>query len=303
LTNTYVDAITYQKAATGVSLTTLAGNIGRIQVCAVGATSLTLVSAITVALTQYDAIYITDGPNSEILQAGVGGAAIGATTIPLQGATAYAHVGGTAYCTDGSVGSLGQALFESGRVVEDICHQALWQTNYTGEILTMPTMRASIDNQWNLHFRPRHFPITALTSVSIQQNQTYIVSLDQTQAIIDSDQQTVDIPNVNALPSGQQGQGSSQAYIWQPLSRTANAWITLSYTAGYPVGQLPWAVTRAAILLTSSNFAQLENPVGADQITQGKRSVIFTLRGDQSGESLLVKEAMKLLGPYIAESF
>lgn len=302
MVSTYIDCITYSKAPTGLMLTTQVGNIGRIQSCTAGATSLTLVAATTVVLSQYDAIYVTDGPNSEVLQVGAAGAIVGATSIPLQGATQYAHAGGTPYCTDGSQGSLGQAIFEASRWLEDICHQSLWQTAYTGEILTMPTMRAAIDNQGNLHFRPRHFPITTLSSVSIQQNQQFVINLDQGQAIIDADQMTVDVPNVNALASGQ-GVGNSQAYIWQPLNRYANAWITLGYTAGFAVGQLPWAVTRAATLLTSDCFGQMQNPVGADQINQGKRQVQFMLRGDTSGESLLRKQAITLLSPYIAQSF
>jgi hypothetical protein len=299
MTNTYIDCITYSKAPTGIILTNQVGNIGRIASVAAGATLLTLVAPTTVALNQYDALYVTDGPNSEVLQVG-STALIGSTTISLQQATQFAHTGGSPYCTDGIQGSLGQSIFEASQWIEDICHQALWNTTYTGEILTMPTMRAAIDNQWNLHFRPRHFPITALSSVSVQVTQAYTVTLDATQAIIDSDQQTVDIPSVNTLSSTQPQGGP---YLWQPFNRQSNGWITLSYTAGFPVGLLPWAVTRAATLLTSDCFGQISNPVGADQINQGKRQVMFMLRGDTSGESLLRKQAISSLGPYIAQSF
>lgn len=303
MTSTYIDAITYSKAATGLTLTPLYGNLGRLTSTAQGVTTLTLIAPLTVALAAYDSIYVFDGPSSEVLQVSQS-ASVGSSTVTLQSPAAYAHAAGTAYCTDGTQGSLGQAIFEASRWIEDICHQPLYQTAYSGEILTMPTMRAAIDNRWNLHFRPRHFPITTLSSVSIQTSQTYTVSLDATQAIIDADQQTVDLPNVNTLSSTQpQGNPQGGPYLWQPFNRQTNAWITLSYTAGFPVGQLPWAITRACTLLTSDGFSQLENPMGADQIGQNKRSVIFTLRGDQSGESLLVKEANKLLGPYIAQSF
>jgi hypothetical protein len=299
---TYLDCITYQRGATGLYLSNLLGNTGRIAACSAGATSLTAIAPLAVALNQYDAFYLFDGPNSEVLQVGPGGAAQGTTTVPLQGPATYAHGGGAAYCTDGVQGSVGQALFEASRWIEDICHQSLWSTVYTGEILTMPTMRAAIDNQYNLHFRPRHFPITAFSSITIQANQQLIATLDPTQAIIDSDQQTVDIPNVNILVTTSPSI-SSQTYVWQPFERTANAWITLSYTAGYVAGSLPWSVARAATLLTNEMLRLLENPVGADTIVQGKRNVTFALRGDQTGESLLYKQAMNLLSPYIAQSF
>lgn len=233
---------------------------------------------------------------------GAAGAIVGATGIPLLNPTAYAHVAGTPYCTDGISGSLGEQIFTASKWIEDeICHQALWQTAYTNEILTMPTMRAAIDNQRNLHFRPRHFPITTLTSVSVMTSQGNPIGFDPTAAIIDSDQQTVDIPLLVALSGNQANQGSP--WLWQTISRQTNAWVTLAYTAGFAIGAMPRLVERACGLLTSVCFAQLENPVGADQINQGKRQVQFMLRGDTSGESLLVKEAEKILGPYITESF
>lgn len=302
MTNTYVDALTYQNASTGMTLASQYGNIGRLAASSAGASSLVPITPLTVALNQYDSLYVTDGPNSEVLQVGSGGAAIGATSIPLQANTAFAHAGGTAYCTDGTQGSLGQAIFEASRQIEDICHQALWATTYTGEILTMPTMRASIDNQRGLHFRPRHFPITTLTSVTVEANTLLVTSYDVTQAIIDSDQQTVDIPLMAALSSGGQSQQGSP-WFSPGLARGQNAWITLTYTAGFALGTLPWAVTRAAALLVSESMGTLENPFGSDEIAQNKRHVTFTLRGDQSGESLLFKRAEVLLAPYVAQSF
>lgn len=301
--NTYVDAITYQNSATGLILAPLVGNIGRLAAISQGASSLTVTSPLVAALNQYDAVYVTDGPNSEALQVGAGGAAIGALAIPLQGTTAYAHAGGTAYCTDGQRGSLGQAIFEASRWLEDICFQPLWATTYTNEILTLPTMRAALDNQQNLHFRPRHFPITALTGISLRTNQQNSVSYDPTQAIIDSDQMTVDLPIWAALTS--QGVGPPQTNVWAilPVRRETTAWLTLTYTAGYAVGAMPPVVTRAAKLLVNDALGILENPIGADEIGQNKRRVVFTLRGDQSGESLLYKQAAKLLSPYVAQSF
>lgn len=302
MTNTYIDASTYKNAATGLTLTNQYGNLARISACSVGATSLT-VPATTIALNQYDSLYLFDGPRSEVLQVGPGGAIIGATSIPLQSGTQYAHAGGQAYCTDGVQGSLGQSIFEASRWIEDLCNQSLWSTNYADEILTMPTMRAAWDNRGCLHFRPRHFPITALTSVVVMANQQTSWQYDPAQAIIDSDQQTVDLPPI-ALTTG--GGTPSQIFTGSPwgyagISRQSNAWITLAYTAGYT--EMPWGVVRACTLLTSDGFVQLENPIGATQITQGKRSVTFAERGDLSGDSLLVKQAKQLLAPYVVESF
>jgi hypothetical protein len=304
--STYIDSLAYLKQPTGLTLTSYVGNNARLaSLASAGATSLTVVAG-QAPLSMYDSIYIFDGPNSEIVQAG-SDIAPGVGTYPLLSATQYQHAAGTVYCTDGLSGSLGEQIFIASRWIEDnICHQALWSTPYTGEILTTPTMRAAWDNQSNLHFRPRHFPVSALTSVLVMVNQQITWNYDPTQAIIDSDQQTVDLPQIALLQSG--GNSPSQVFTgrpWYPPSsmRQMTAWITIAYTAGFAVGALPAPITRACALLTSEMFSQLVNPVGADQINQGKRSVVFMIRGDTSGESLLVKQATKLLQPYVAESF
>lgn len=300
MTNTYTDCIAYQKAPTGLVLDSFIGNIGRMSAAVAGATSIT-VPATTVALVHYDAVYVFDGPNSEVLIVGASGAIVGATSIPLEAPTQYAHVAGTPYCTDGSDGSLGEQIFTASKwIEEEICFQALWSTTYTGEILTAPTMRAALDNQCNLHFRPRHFPISALSAITVKTNALNATPYDPTQAIIDADQQTVDLA-LQAVISSQSSQTSP--WLSTSLTRSSNAWITITYTAGYAVGSLPRPIARACTLLVSDLFTPLENPVGASAIQQNKRRVEFSPRGDVSGESALYKEAVKLLGPYITQSF
>ncbi|MBA2285835.1 MAG: hypothetical protein H0W02_10150 [Ktedonobacteraceae bacterium] len=301
--NTYLDCFQYQALPTGVQVTPFLGNAFRFAGTQAAATTTLSVpgNAVTVQMNAYATLYIFDGPSSEVVQ--VSGTILpGATSIALVAATQYQHLAGVAVCSDGISGSLGEQILTASRWMEDeMCYQPLWSTTYTGEVLTMPTMRASIDNRSNLHFRPRHFPITALSAISIQTSQQNIAGYDPTQAIIDADQQTVDIPNLQVV-SNTQGQAASS--IWQPgLSRGNNAWIVITYTAGFAVGKLPRTVMRACALLTSECFQQLENPMGADSIQQNKRNVTFMLRGDQSGESLLVKQARKLLSPYVTQSF
>lgn len=270
--------------------------------CLLGATSL-IVPALTVALNQYDMLYIFDGPNSESLQVGSGGAIIGATSIPLQALTSYAHTGGTPYCTDGADGSLGKQILTASRWIEDICYQSLWGSTYVNEILTMPTMRAAITRQGNLHFRPRHFPLTTLTSVTVQTNAFDVTSYDPTQAIIDSDQQTVDLSPLAVLSTQTSQIAQASPWSWNRLNRSTEAWVKITYAADFALGGLPTTVERACCLLTNETFAQENNPDGSDQISQNKRSQVFALRGDLTGESLLVKQAKKLLAPYIMQSF
>lgn len=299
MSTTYLDAITYtQRQPTGLILAPYTGNLGRIAACTAGATSLT-VPALSKALAQYDAVYLFDGPQSEVLQVGAAGAAINATSIPLQSPTAYAHSAGVAYCTDGAQGSVGEQIVTASQWVEDICHQSLWQTTYAGEILRMPSMRAALDNMHGLIFKPRHVPVTALTALSIATDASTSIAYDPTQAIIDSELEHVSVPNLQGIPGG------SQTSLYQPLrplmARQHIAWLTITYTAGFAVGSLPATVVRACSLLVNQCFAELYNAIGADSIVEGERNVVFTMRGDTTGESLLMKQAMKLLQPYIVE--
>lgn len=309
MASTYINPYQYLRQPTGLSLAVVPNYIGNLfrltSANAAGVTSLTVPNtAAQTPLNAFDNLYIFDGPNSEIVQ--VASITVnGSTTIPLIAATQYAHSSGVVVCSDGPSGSLGEQIFTASQWIEDdICFQALWSVTYTGEKLTLPTMRAALDNQGNLHFRPRHFPITALTSVTIQTNAFNAVAYDPTQAIIDSDQQTVDLAPLAVLATQSSSQiTQSSPWLWGVFGRATTAWVTLTYTSGFAVNALPYPIVRACALLTSECFSQLENPVGADSIQQNKRNVTFVVRGEISGESLLVKQAQKLLAKYIAQSF
>ncbi len=297
MSSTYIDYIQYQRMPNGVALGGYLGNSMRLSGSVVaGATTLSVTPATTVDLHQYDQIYIFDGLNSEIVTVNTD-TNFPATSITLQSGTVYAHAANIPLCSDGTQGSLGMQLFAAGQWIEDICRQSLYVSTYSNEILSMPTMRASIDEQQTLWLRPRHFPITGFSAISIAIGNVTAISYDPTQAIIDSDRQVVQIPALVPLPSS----GSQPPYSLypMPISRATKATVTITYNSGWP--NLPPTIQRACALLTNQCFVELANAVGADQIVQGKRNVIFTLRGDPSGESLLVKQARKLLQPYVVE--
>lgn len=296
MSSTYLDHFAFLRNPNGLQVAPYLGNSLRLASgVSAGATTLPVTPATTVDLHQYDQLYLFDGLNSEILTVNAD-TAFPATSIPLQSGTQYAHVANVSLCSDGTQGSLGQQLFTAGQWIEDICHQSLWVSTYTNEILSMPTMRASIDEQGMLWFRPRHFPITSLAALSIQVGNYTATSYDPAQAVIDGDRQLVQVPELVPLSSG-----SQPPYTLTPLpvSRSTKATLTITYNSGY--NPLPTTVQRACSLLTNQCFVELYNAIGADQQQQGKRNVTFTLRGDQSGESLLVKQARLLLQPYIVE--
>lgn len=296
--NTYISWFDWQRTTTGLEWSSLVGNTGRLSgITAGGAVALPVVPALTALIGAYDLITIFDGSNSETVSA-TASASIGATSISVS-ATAFAHAAGTPYCTDGVLGSLADQIVKASQWLETICKQSLFLTTYTNEQLAMPTMRASIDNHYALHFRPRHWPIQSLTSVSITSVPGSTVNYDPTQVVIDSDKQICNMPNIQPLPLS--GSGQAPYPIWNVPSRYRGAQLTLTYQAGY--SSMPADVVEAAVLLTSDILAKRQNPIGAPELGSGGRHLAAVLRGDNSGESLLVKRARRVLDYYSMESF
>jgi len=298
--STYSDCYQFQKAPSGIIATNYLGNIFRLAGSALAGANALLCNAasLTVQLLQYDTLTIFDGLNSEQVTVAAP-TSPGSISIPLSTPTQFPHAAGTPVCSDGTAGSLAEQILTASAWIEDICHQSLWLSTYTGEILSFPTMRAALDRQGILWFRPRHFPFGTLSALSIQTTAQTSVAYDPTQAIVDSDRQLVQMPTLQPVSGG----GSqSQVPYQQPvpgISRNSKGSLVLTYSSGY--ASLPFPVLRACHLLTAECFTQLENPIGADTIQQGKRNVAFTLRGDLTGHSLLVKQATKLLQPYVTE--
>lgn len=296
--NTYLSWFDWQRTTTGLEWGSLVGNTGRISgVVSIGAMSLPVVPALTVAISQYDLVTIFDGSNSETVTA-TASAAVNATSISVS-ATTYAHAAGTPYCTDGILGSLADQIVKASQELETICKQSLFLSTYTNELLAMPTMRGSIDNHYALHFRPRHWPIQSLASLSITTVPNNTIQYDPTQVIIDSDKQICSMPNMQPLPLS--GSGQAPYPIWNTVSRYQQAQLAITYTAGYAT--MPPDVIEAAVLLTSDILAKRLNPVGAPDLQSGDRHISAVLRGDNSGESLLRKRAQHILDNYTMQSF
>jgi hypothetical protein len=195
------------------------------------------------------------------------------------------------------MGSLADQMVNASAEMENYLLQSLFQATYT-ETLRMPSPRAAIDNQGMLVFRPRHFPVTTDTGITIKQNNATPVSYDATQAILDGGQQVVCVPWLVA------GSGGGSTYSLLPsISRSTNLFLTITYTAGYTAASIPGDVREACVLLTSDILAKRLNPLGAVDLASGDRHLTAALRGDLTGESLLVKRAFKLLDNYSIQSF
>lgn len=297
--NTYIDAFSIT-SVTGLSWQPYVGNLARFtSVQAQGATVLTVpatgLNAISVQLNWFDKLTLFDGVNTEIVQVGSSGAVPGATSIPLLSGTSlqYSHGIGVAWCSDGVGGSLADQIIAASAWIESECYQSLLQQTYTSEPLAMPTMRAAIDTDGALTFRPRHWPVTSVTGIAIAWTPTLVTTYDVTQAFIDGDKRLCSVPNLIALPN-QQTQNTS----FSSPRRSRKGQVQVTYQAGYAYNALPGNLKEAAVLVVSDLLAKQQNPMGADQLRQGDVQLITTLRGDFTGESLLIKRARQILKHY-----
>jgi hypothetical protein len=296
--NTYLSWFDWQKTTTGLEYASLVGNTGWVDASAsIGATAITVYPATTVQINKYDVITIFDGQFSETITA-TAEVNVGATSIPTT-ATAYAHAVGTPYCTDGVSGSLADQIIKASTYLETICRQTLFLTTYADEKLAMPTMRGSIDNHYALHFRPRHWPVQTITSLTITQIPNFSISYDPTQVVIDSDKQICMMPDMQPLPTI--GSGQAPYPIWNVQSRYAEAQLTITYQAGFAV--IPADVIEAAVLLTSDTLAKRLNPYGAPEVKSGQRQIVANIKSEVSGQSLLFKRAKMILDNYTMQSF
>ena len=291
--NLYISAFEYQKAPTGQETASLLGNLLRVGTggVALGATSLPVTPNTTVALNQYDNITIFDGSSSEVVQV-TATTASGASSVPIT-ATQYAHAVGTPLCSDGTSGSLAQAIIAGSAHVERHVEKPLLATTYTNETLRLRSMEAAITSDGTLHFRPRQWPITAVTGLSILLFTGTTLTLDPTQCIISTRAQSVDVPVISTTSGG-----VSVLAALPPLTQLDQAWIQVTYTAGYAYSALPYDIKQAAIWLTSDVLADRQNESGAADMRLGQKQLTMYLRGDQTGETTFVKRAYSLLDKY-----
>jgi hypothetical protein len=264
-----------------------------------GATSLPITPNTTVNLAQFDKITVYDGLNSEQVHV-ASTTNSGASSIPILaplGASytglQFAHVQYTPCSSKGIMGDLGTEILKAGGWLENITRQSLWSTTQT-ETINMPSMRASIDNRQVT----KQYPITAVTGLTIATTASNSIAYDATQAFIDANEY-ISVPQLMTTGSG----SSTYSIITPQVSRSMNAYLSVTYSAGYTASTMPMDVKDAAVLLVSALISRRLNPAGADQYDLGDRKIQATQRGDSSPDSLLVKTAKSLLSTYTLRIF
>jgi hypothetical protein len=72
----------------------------------------------------------------------------------------------------------------------------------------------------------------------------------------------------------------------------------LTYVGGFNAGALPYDVQQACAWVVSDLLAYRQNPGGAAEVRLGKKATVSRLRGDLSGDSILLLQAKAALEPY-----
>jgi len=290
--NTYISAHDYNRAVTGQEKASLYGTLMRISGTGVtaGQTALPVTPSLLVPVNQYDLITIFDGSNTE--EVVVQSTANAGTTSVTVSAFAFNHAAGTSCCSDGASGSLAQAIEIASGHLESITQQSLLQQSYS-ETYNLRTMEANITNDWTLSIRPRHFPVSSVTALSLETSVATVLTVDPTQAIIETRKRLVNVPVISQV-----GTGPTSLILRPPLDRTSAGFVNMTYTAGFAYSSLPWDIKQACILLTSTVLSDRWNPTGAADYQSGKVHTTVFLRGDLSGEIALYKRAEALLAPY-----
>lgn len=300
LVSTYLDPFAYRRSPSGLESDSLLSNLLRLSSSvAVGATQLSVQApGLTTNLNINDHLTIFDGLNSEVVTITVSTDTLGTQTITCT-PTLAAHASGTVLCGDGIMGSLPDMIVYASATLENICRQSLWISTYTNETLRMPSMRASIDNQGMLIFRPRHFPVQGDTGITIKQNNSNPITYDATQLILDGEAEVVSVPWVTVATGG--GGGGSTYSLLQNVSRTSNLWLQITYQAGW--NPLPGDVSEAMICLVSDLLAKRQNPTMAPHISLEGKTLQRVSPRDLKGQGGLYARALELLSPYVMRSF
>ena len=302
--NAYCDVPTFLMSAPGISPSAglLGANARLTTASLVGATSLTVDTSIGVTPGQY--VFVLDGPNTEIVRADVVNPTPTGTTITiLAPGTQLAHAIGTNITTGGSRGALGQLILQASGWVENFCQQGvagdrgLFSVART-EKLRMPSTRAKIDPWQSLSVRPRHFPITAITTVSLEWEGGAAQSYDLSTIEIDASARSFVLPQFKGLTNP----GSIDALYGPPLLPGDQGWCNVTYTAGFTWPNLPWDFQTAVMLAVQEFMAYQQNPTGAALVKQGDVMIQQRLRGSGGKESsingLFLSQATVMLQSY-----
>ena len=301
----YSDVIDYLANATAAveTATLVGGNAQLSAAAALGASTLSIPSANGAAFGATFPLraWLLDGPASEVVSI----SAIVTGTATLAAPTLAAHAAGTNLVSAGMLGCLADTIVRASRQVERICHQGSTGSpdlslyaKTRSELYRGPTLRCAFDGDNTLLIRPYHFPVQAVTSVSVQMGANAPVTLATTYQALPYGGATVEIPYAQVA-----GQAAAVSYLSRPFNRALGHYVTLGYTGGPCVtaslADVPQQIRQASFHLTTDLLSNRLNPQGAANVHRGDFSFDARMRGDTSGKSINVLTAEHELQEYM----
>lgn len=245
------------------------------------------------------AAWILDGPNGEMAQ--VTGSPDGTHLTLAAPGTAFAHAAGVSVSQAETAGALAELILRASGWIENYCRQGarggdrgLFAISRT-ERWTMPSTRAHIDRDGVLVVRPGHFPVQSVSALSVELGQGQSLAFDISQLELPTDGRLVELPYlIGASPSV----GQQLLLETRGLSRARRQWAVLTYIGGFNAGAVPFEVQQACAWVVSDILGYRQNPAGAAELRLGKKEVVTRLRGDLSGDSILLLQAKAVLEAY-----
>ncbi len=288
----YLRATTNQETASLLGLNTTLGSGG----ATAGATSLPVAASAGWAA---GPLWLLDGPYSEVVP--VTSSAYGTHVTLAAPGTLFAHAGGIAASQAGTAGALAELILRASAWIEGYCAHGSLATDRSlfavarSERWGMPGIRAALDRDGVLVVRPGHWPVQSVSALAIDLGDGQTLTLDATQVELASGGRLIELPY---LLSTVPGPGQVLVLETAGLSRTRRQWATLTYTGGISIGAVPYDVQQACVWVTSELLAERRNPTGAAVMRLGKYEIQARLRGDETGDSLLLMQAKAALAPY-----
>ena len=294
----YIDVPAYLRAAANQETTSLLGLSTTVGAggAAAGVTSLPVAASAGWAA---GPLWLLDGPYSEVVQ--VTGSADGTHVTLAAPGTIFTHAAGVSVSQAGSAGALAELILRASAWIEGYCAHGSLATDRSlfavarSERWGMPGIRAALDRDGVLVIRPGHWPVQSVSALAIDLGDGQTLSLDATQVELASGGRLVELPY---LLSAAPGPGRVLVLATAGLSRSRRQWATLTYTGGISIGAVPYDVQQACVWVTSELLAERRNPTGAAAMKMGKYEIQARLRGDETGDSLLLMQAKAALAPY-----
>ena len=289
----YLDIGDYLRAATNQETASLLG-LNTTLASGVAAGALTLPVASSVGWVA-GPIWLLDGPWTEVAQ--VVSAPDSATLTLAAPGLVQAHATGVSASQAGPAGALAETLLRASAWVENYCRQGVAGDRSLFalprvERLALPGPRAWLEPDGALVARPARFPVQSVTALTVETSPGAALALDVTHIELASDGRLIELPAAAlSVPSPTPG-----------LTRSARAWLSLSYTGGPAMpAAAPYDLRQACIWVASDLLGQRRNPTGAAALRMGGFELQARPRTDPTGDSLLLLRAKAALQAYRVE--